>query len=465
MNVKISLNHISWLVIVVVAFASCKTTRIYKQPDNMADTKLYRDTVHADTTNIANIPWKQMFSDTCLQSIILEGIENNLDLKIAQARIKKAYANFYQSKLASIPTLGLSANGTVQQLSAAQGGAFIPSQSYQVSLVSGWEADIWGKLSSTKRANLALLMQSDAFKRSVQTQLVSDIATNYFSLLAFDAQLKITERALAYRTEDVVTIKVLKESDVVTGAAVVQSEANRYAAEVTIPDLKQDIRETENRISILIGRSPDSIARNTLSTQGIDIDLKTGIPAQLLSNRPDVQAAEYQVRYNFELINVAKAYFYPTITITAQGGLSNGNIFQFLNASSLFGNVVAGLAQPIFNQGINKQRLTVAEANQEEALAAFKQSLLSAGEEVSNAMYNYQAGVEKELLRKQQIDYLVKAVDFTKELLKYSSSTSYLDVLTSEQSLLSAQLSGINDKLQQMQAIISLYRSLGGGWR
>jgi outer membrane protein TolC len=186
---------------------------------------------------------------------------------------------------------------------------------------------------------------------------------------------------------------------------------------------------------------------------------------QLLANRPDVQQAEYQLRTNFELVNVARTYFYPTVTITAQGGLANGNIFQFLDASSLFGNIVGGLTQPIFNQGINKQRLEVAKAGQEEALAVFKQSLLSAGQEVSNALYNYQAAVEKKAYRSKQIAYLEKSVDFTKELLKYSSSTSFIDVLLSEQSLLAAELNGVSDKLQQLQAVVTLYRSLGGGWR
>ena len=170
-------------------------------------------------------------------------------------------------------------------------------------------------------------------------------------------------------------------------------------------------------------------------------------------------------RYNFELVNVARTYFYPTLTITAQGGLSNGNIFQFLDASSLFGNIIGGLTQPIFNQGLNKQRLRQAKANQEEALSTFKQSVLLAGQEVSNALYSYKAAADKEILRQQQIAYLVKSVDFTKELLKYSSKANYTDVLTSEQSLLAAQLSSINDKLQQLTAVVVLYRSLGGGWK
>ncbi|HEY0274084.1 MAG TPA: TolC family protein, partial [Chitinophaga sp.] len=262
-----------------------------------------------------------------------------------------------------------------------------------------------------------------------------------------------------------ITMRALKESDVVTSAAVVQSEANRYAAEVTIPDLRQSIRQTENAISVLLGRDPGGILRDSLKNQVVYSDLKIGVPIQLLANRPDVQEAEYQYRTNFELTNAARAYFYPSLTITAQGGMYGASVSNFFNAPALFGSVVGGLTEPIFNRGLNKQRLQVAQAQQEEALITFRQTLLNAGEEVSDALFNYQAAVNKISLREQQIAYLQKAVDYTKELLKYTSSTNYTDVLTSEQSLLAAQLDHISDKLQQLQAVVNLYRSLGGGWK
>jgi outer membrane protein TolC len=234
---------------------------------------------------------------------------------------------------------------------------------------------------------------------------------------------------------------------------------------VTIPDLRQNIRETENALSILLGRNPGGIARDSINNQRVRIDLQTGIPLQLLVNRPDVQEAEYQLRYYFELTNVARAYFYPSLTITAAGGLSNVNISQLFSASSLFGNIIGGLVQPIFNQGLNKQRLRVAQAQQEEYIALFKKTLLAAGQDVSNALYNYQAATEKMKIRSLQIGFLEKSVEFTKELLKYTANTNYTDVLTSEQSLLAAQLSSVSDKVQQLQAMVALYRSLGGGWK
>jgi outer membrane protein TolC len=234
---------------------------------------------------------------------------------------------------------------------------------------------------------------------------------------------------------------------------------------VTIPEIKQSIFEAENALSVLLGRNPGPIARGSLSEQEISSDLRTGIPAQLLANRPDVQEAEYHFRYGFELTNVARKYFYPSLTLTAAGGLTSTDLSSMFNASSVFWNVVGGLAQPIFNQGQNMQRLRIAQANQQEYLVAFKQTMLRAGEEVVDAMHGYQSATEKISLRATQIDYLEKSVDYTMELLKYTSSTNFTDVLTSEVNLLTAQLNGINDKLQQLQAVVALYQSLGGGWK
>jgi NodT family efflux transporter outer membrane factor (OMF) lipoprotein len=459
-------NHKQALLVALAAAAftaSCRVAKPFQQPEQEVS---YRDTTITDSSNIADLPWQQLFTDQHLQALINEGIANNLDLKIASARMDAAAANFKQSRLAFLPTVDAKASVTQQKVAASQGGNFITANRiYQLSATASWEIDVWGKLSSTKRAYMAAFLQSEAYRRAVQTQLIANIATNYFALLAYDEQLRITKQTVENRKADVETMKTLKESDVVTGADVVQSEANRYSAEVTIPDLLQNIRETEHTISILLGRSPGAIVRGTLTEQHVTTDLKTGVPAQLLANRPDVQQAEYQFRYYYELTNVARSYFYPALAITATGGLNGTTLNNFFDASHLFGNVVGSLTQPIFNQGLNKQRLRVAEANQAEYLATFRQTLLTASQEVTNALFDYNAAVDKEHIRGQQITYLEKSVDFTKELLKYTSNTNYTDVLTSEQNLLSAQLNSINDRLQQLQAVVTLYRSLGGGWK
>jgi len=416
------------------------------------------------------MPWESLFADTTLKALIREGLYQNLNLKMAIQKIAEAEAALGQARGAFLPNLSGNANAERSKISVASLN-FPPgfsintvTTSYQLGLSSSWEADIWGKLSSAKRAAYANLLQTDAAKRAVQTQLIADIANNYYNLLALDKELEITTQAVQFRVKEVETMKALKEGAIVNGAAVVQSEANRYAAEVAIPDIKRSIRETENAIDILVGRPPGPLNRSKLDDQKPINDMQTGIPAQLLKNRPDVQQAEYTFRAAFENTNLAHTYFYPSFTITASGGFSNLQLKDFF-VNSVFYNLAAGLTQPIFNQGINKARLKTAQAQQKEALYSLQQSLLVAGQEVSNALYAYQTAIEKTGSREKQIAALQKSVDYTEQLLRYSSATNYTDVLTSEQALLAAQLSGVNDRLQQLQAIVNLYRALGGGWR
>ncbi|WP_428328683.1 efflux transporter outer membrane subunit [Mucilaginibacter sp.] len=466
---KIYLKYTFLVLLPISVMLSCRITKPYQQPE-MNTSDLYRGKDNTDTTTIASMPWENLFADTVLKALIHEGLYNNLNLKVAVQKIYEAQATLNQSKAAYLPNLSGNASATRSKLSAASldypAGTTISTltTSYQLGLSASWEADIWGKLSSAKRAAFANLLQTDAAKRAVQTQLIADIANNYYTLLALDKELEITNQTLQNRIKDVATMKALKEGAVVNGAAVVQSEANRYAAEVAIPDLKRSIRETENAIDILVGRPPGALNRGKLDAQQAITNLQTGVPSQLLKNRPDVQQAQYTFRGAFENTNLARTYFYPSFTITASGGWSNLQLNDFFT-NSVFYNFAAGLTQPIFNQGINKARLKTAQAQQLEALYNFQQSLLNAGQEVSNALYAYQTAIEKDGSRSKQIIALQKSVDYTQDLLRYSSATNYTDVLTSEQSLLSAQLSGVNDRLQQLQAIVNLYRALGGGWR
>lgn len=431
---------------------------------------LYRDQAGIDTSNMAVLPWTTLFSDSNLLQLIEIGVSQNLDLKQAVARIKIAEAALQQSKQAMLPSLQADASVTdAKQSRAALNfppgiNINLETQTYRAQLSTSWEADIWGKLSSAKRASLAGLLQTDAAKRALQTQLVANIANAYYSLIALDKQLAITLLTIKSRTHNVDAMKVLKDAGKVTGASVVQSEASRYAAEVSVPDLRRSIRETENALSLLLGSTASAINRSTLDAQKPFRMMAIGVSAQLLENRPDVQAAEFALRAALENTNVAKAYFYPALTLTAGGGLSTLQVKDFFN-QSVFYNLVGGLTQPIFARGQNKARLKTAKAQQEIALLAFQQSLLVAGTEVSNALYSYQVANEKRDIRSKQIASLTKAVDFTQELLRYSSATNYTDVLTSEQALLTAQLAEVGDELQGLQAVVNLYRALGGGWK
>ncbi len=466
---------IKYLLLTVIttgltAITSCKVTKAYKQPGTDNISRLYRDLAVADTTSIASLPWTTLYTDNVLQKLIKEGLAHSNDLKTAIQRINEARATLQQTKAAFFPTLSSDVSVTPSKSSQAALnfpaglGISTKTTTYQAELTTSWEADIWGKLNSSKKAALASLLESDASKRAVQTQLIADIANDYYSLLSQDEQLRITLETIKVRIKDVETTKALKEGNVVNGASVVQSEANRYSAEVTVPDLRQNIRELENTLCVLLGRAPGNVERTSLAEQQPIADLKTGIPSQLLKNRPDVQEAEYTYRAAFENTNLARAYFYPSFTISGSGGISAltlGNLF----ANSVFANAVGTLTQPIFNQGANKARLRTYQAQQEEALNSFQQSLLTAGQEVSNALFSYQAALDKQQIRQKQLASLQKSVDFTKALLQYSSATNYIDVLTSEQNLLTAQINGVSDKLQQLQAVVNLYKALGGGWK
>ena len=455
--------------ILVLTLSACGVTKKYTPPAIKTDS-LYRENSTADTTTMANLPWQELFSDPILIALIQEGLQQNLDLKNAIQNIVQAQATLRQARLAFLPDLTASANAGRNKTSEA-GLNFPPginintlTNSFQLQLNTTWEADIWGKLSSSKRAALADYLQTDAAKRAIQTRLIADIANSYYTLIAYDQQLAITELTLKKRIENVETLRALKEGAVVNGAAVVQSEANRYAAEVSIPDLKQDIRIMENTLSVLLARPPGPINRNKLTDQQLVTDLHLGVPAQLLANRPDVQAAEFAFRSAFENTNVARAMFYPSLTLSATGGFSNLELKNFFD-HAIFYNLLGGMTQPIFARGTNRANLTRAQSQQIQALNNFQQSLLTAGQEVSNALYAYQMATEKESSRVKQVAALEKAVEFTEELLRYSSATNYTDVLTSEQSLLAAQLSGVNDRLQKLQAIVNLYQALGGGWK
>jgi outer membrane protein TolC len=221
----------------------------------------------------------------------------------------------------------------------------------------------------------------------------------------------------------------------------------------------------ENTLNLLLGKDPGPVERGSLDDQNLSADLRPGIPAQLLSNRPDVLEAEYRLRQSFEMVKVARSYFYPSLRITASRGIAQTNLADLFNAPLMVWNILGGITQPVFSNGLNRQRLIFARADQQEAYASFEKTLLTAGGEVVNALNAYQAATDKIEIRSKQIEYLEKAVDYTNELLKYTNTTNYTDVLTAEVNLLSAQLNSVNDKLQQMEAIVNLYQSLGGGWR
>lgn len=426
---------------------------------------LYRDIQNTDTNSIAHLSWRQVFTDSYLQDLIETGVANNPDLEIAYLNIQQAEAYFNQSKAAFLPNLNLNAGIDESRLPEAQRfGRGSNITQYNITASATWEADIWGKLKSSKRAELANLLATTEAARAVKTRLVSTIASYYYQLLAMDEQLAITEKTVENWDSTVNTMRALKEAASVTEAAVVQSEAQRYAAEVTIPDLKQAIRETENALSILLGSRPGEISRGSIRQQTLQTSLDVGVPAQLLANRPDVLQAELLFRQQFELANLARTYFYPSVSITGSAGFNSVDISNLLDPASFIASIGAGLTQPIFNRRLNKTRLEVALLQQEISLLNFKTVLLNAGREVSDALSLYDTANQKISVRQKQTDALEKAVDYTQELLE-NDFANYTEVITARQSLLQAELGEVNDQLERLIAVINLYRSLGGGWK
>ncbi|WP_228098947.1 efflux transporter outer membrane subunit [Pedobacter sp. MC2016-24] len=456
---KMKKYHMGLLLLLAI-LSACSVQQAYKRPI-VNTSNLYRDQVDVDSLNWGTKSWSTLFKDTVLTHLIEEGISHNLDLKIAIQRIEASRAVFTQSKAAFLPELNAKASVTQSKLAYPQGFGIISSSTqYDVGLTAGWEADIWGKIKSAKRSALASLLQTEAAQKAVKTQLIADIANSYFTLLALDEQLLILKQTVTIRQADVRAMRALKAANIVNGAAEVQSLANQYAAEVAIPRLEQQIREMENALSVLLARPAAVVERTSLGVQQATVDLKSGVPANLLQNRPDVKQAEYAFAAAFEATNVARKSFYPSFTLTASGGFTSFSFKDWITPSGLFGNLAAGIAQPIFNRGINKSRLAIARATQQEAALNFQKALLRAGTEVSNALFAYQVATRQQEIRTKQVAALQKSVDFTKKLLRYSAATNYTDVLTSEQNLLAAQLEGVNDRLLEWQAVIALYRAI-----
>ncbi|MDH7912237.1 TolC family protein [Winogradskyella sp. SYSU M77433] len=455
------------LIVVAITMQSCFVAKDYTRPELEETDHLFRtDNLPADSLSMADISWADMFSDSYLQQYINEGLQNNLDIRTAIQQILVTEAYLKQGKAGYLPTVSATAQMTRQELSGnSQFGSFFSSlDQYELSGSLSWEADIWGKIRSNKRASEATYLQSVAAHKAVKTQLVSSIATTYYQLLALDAQLEVTEQTVAARDSSVITIKALKDAGQVNQVAVDQNIAQYNNAKALLVDIKATIFKTENALNLLLGRSSQPIQRGSLENQNFDADIKVGVPATLLSNRPDVIASEYGLINAFELTNVARSNFYPSLTLTANSGFQSLELDQLLNANSLFATLVGGLTQPIFNQRRIKTQHEVAKAQQEQALLAFKNTLLTAGNEVSNALYDYEAETEKFEYRQNEVEALRNAESNSEELLK-NGYANYLDLLTARQSALSAELNLIDNKLQQMLSVINLYEALGGGWK
>ena len=452
---------------VPLLLASCFAAKEYERPQELIDETYYRtDAIEQDSINMAVVSWRELFSDPILQGHIETGLENNIDIRVALQQILAAEANFKQGKAGYFPTLDATAQMTHQELSSNSqfGGLFSSLDQYELSASLSWEADIWGKIRSNKRAFGAQYLQTVEAHKAVKTQLVAMIASSYYQLLALDEQLRVTEETIETRSSSLETTKALKEAGNVTEVGVKQTEAQLYTAQALRIDLINEIRLLENSFSILLGQQPGTIERDGLRNQEIETSLKTGVPAQLLVNRPDVRASEFALINAFELTNVARSNFYPSLTLSASGGLQALQIDELFDTNSLFATLIGGLTQPIFNRRSIKTQYEVAQAQQEQARLQFKQALLMASREVSDALYTYEAATEKLDVKRKEFESYNTATEYSEELLD-NGLANYLEVLTARENALNSSLDLINTRLTQLQSVVDLYEALGGGWQ
>lgn len=431
----------------------------YERPDMPVVDSLYRQAAatSADTTSIASLSWRELFTDPKLQALIETGLQNNTDLNIARLKVTEAEATLMTSRLAYLPSISFEPSGTLRSV---DGNAM--TKSYDIAASASWEVDIFGKLTNAKRGAKAALEQSEAYRQAVQTQLIATIANSYYSLLMLDAQLDISERTAANWGENVRAMKALKAAGDATELAVAQSEASKLSVDASIASLRQQIDQMENTLTALLGIAPQKIDRTTIGEQRFPTELAAGVPLQLLQRRPDVRQSEAALAQAFYATNAARAAFYPSITLSGSAGWTNAAGAAITNPGQWLFTAVGSLVQPLFNRGRNIANLRIAKAQQEEALLSFRQSLLDAGTDVNNALIQWQTARQRQQIDQQQILSLESTVRSSELLMQYSSQ-NYLEVLTARQTLLQAELTAVSDRFDEIQGVINLYHALGGG--
>ena len=439
--------------------SGCHIYRTYERPELSGVDSLYRvPAMTEDTMSLADFSWKELFTDTVLQQLIEKGIANNTDLNIARLKVREAEALLTSSKLAYLPSVSLTPQGTIKSI---EGNS--PTKTYNLAASADWELDIFGRLTNAKREAKAVLEQSQAYKQAVQTQLIATIANSYYTLLMLDKQLDISKRTAEIWAENLRVMKALKKAGQTTEMAVAQIEASKLSVDASLLSLEQQITEVENSLSSLLGVVPQRIDRLTLDMQSFPDTLSVGVPLRLLQRRPDVRQSEAALAEAFYTTNRAYSAFYPAITLSGSAGWTNAAGAIISNPGEWLFSAVGPLVQPLFNRGQNIANLKVAKARQEEALLTFRQTLLNAGTEVNDALLQWQVARRRLDLDRQQIISLQSAVR-SSELLMRHSSQNYLEVLTARQTLLDAELSAVSDRFEEIQGVINLYHALGGGY-
>lgn len=437
--------------------SSCGVYTKYKPATEVPDNLYGEEVATEDSTNLGGMDWREIFTDPALQALIEQGLENNTDYQSAQLRVEEAEATLLSAKLAFLPSFALAPQGTVSSFDSHKA-----TQTYSLPVTASWELDVFGRMRNAKKQAKALFAQSQDYRQAVRTQLIAGIANTYYTLLMLDEQLSISQRTEEAWKETVASTRALMNAGLANEAAASQMEATYYQVQASVLDLKEQINQVENSLSLLLAETPHAYERRDAGKPQFPEDFSVGIPVQMLANRPDVRSAERSLEAAFYGTNAARSAFYPSITLSGSAGWTNAAGSMIMNPGKFLASAVASLTQPLFARGQVIAQYRIARAQQEEAALGFKQALLNAGSEVNDALTAYQTSKEKSVLLDKQVSSLQTALKSTSLLMEHGNTT-YLEVLTARQTLLNAQLSRAANRFAEIQSMINLYQALGGG--
>ena len=449
---------------VVITLTGCKSLYgKYERPDVNAE-GLYRDPVSltdtlavSDTTSFGNMPWRSVFTDAQLQSLIQTALDNNVNMLNAALNVKMVEEALKVARLAFLPSVAFTPQGTIAKFDDNPS-----TKSYQMPLSASWNVDLFGNLLNAKRSAQMQLLATKDYQTVVQTNLISGVANLYYTLLMLDRQVEIVGEMEQLTKETWEKMQVMKETRIGYRSTAVQSaEAAYYSVQAQKVDLLRQVREMENSLSLLLGQPAQTIQRGTFEGQSLPENLATGVGIQLLNNRADVHAAELSLAQCFYDVNKARSNFYPQITITGAGTFTNQN--GLVNPGKMLWSAVGSLVQPIFQHGQIVAGLKVAKMQYEQAYNTWQNTILQAGNEVSNALVQYNSAAEKATLDAKRVEVLKQNVEDTRTMMSQSANTSYLEVISAQSNLLNAEISQVTDDFNKMQAVVNLYQALGGG--
>ena len=442
---------------------SCGLYNKYERPD--VDTKgLVRDTVSltdtlavADTTSFGNLPWRSLFTDPQLQTLIQQGLDNNPDLLNAALNVHMVNEALKIAKLAFLPSVAISPQGT---LSSFDGAA--ATKSYSLPVTASWNVDLFGNLLSVKRSAQMQLIATKDYQTVVKCNVISAIANLYYTLLMLDRQIEIVSDMELLTKDTWDKMKFMHDNRVGYRSTAVQSaEAAYYQVQTQKIDLQRQVREMENSLSLLLGQPGQTIPRGRFEGQYLPSEFSTGVGIQMLANRADVHANEMALAQCFYDVETARSRFYPSITVSGTAAFTNNN--GTVNPGKWLLNAVGSLVQPIFQHGQIVAGLKVAKDKYEQAFNTWQNSIYKAGNEVSNALVSYNSYADKAELDGKRVAVLKKNVEDTRKLMESSSNTTYLEVISAQSNLLNAEINEVTDQFNKMQSVINLYQALGGG--